>query len=131
MAFCGRGWRRRGDAEGGRTSARRPKSLRPCRGQSVGRALGEAVPSFVAFLAAIFTRSRVTRSSVHGTAHWRETASIAAELLRSEPRADPVVALVFALAHDALRADDLDDSAHGIRERGPRAPAQCGRDSRA
>jgi uncharacterized protein len=75
----------------------------------------DAIPSFPALLRTVTELSPSRHSTVHGVGHWRETAADAVRLLRHVREADPAVALVFALVHDALRADDLDDSAHGIR----------------
>jgi uncharacterized protein len=76
---------------------------------------GPAFRSFPEFLRTVTALSPSRVSTVHGVGHWRETAATAVRLLEAVPDADPAVALVFAVVHDALRADDLDDSAHGVR----------------
>ena len=94
----------------------RPVSAGPVHSQPrARRPLRESIPSFSSFLRAVVAASPSHNSSIHGVTHWRETAAIAVRLLERVTDADSAVPLVFAAVHDALRADDLDDSAHGIR----------------
>jgi uncharacterized protein len=53
-------------------------------------------------------------STIHGSAHWRQVATIGRRLLDGTG-ADPAVVFCFALLHDAARWDDDADPDHGRR----------------
>lgn len=51
----------------------------------------------------------------HGPQHWRCVSRLGIELARETPGADPLVALLFGLFHDAMRENEFDDPEHGPR----------------
>ena len=65
-------------------------------------------------LGLVRARSTSLRSEFHAEDHWRQVASIGVDLA-AETRGDPVVVLVFAVLHDAMRMGDDDDPPHGAR----------------
>jgi uncharacterized protein len=54
-------------------------------------------------------------SFMHGPQHWRCVSLLGIELARETPGADPLVALLFGLFHDAMREGDHEDPEHGPR----------------
>ena len=54
-------------------------------------------------------------SALHGEHHWQCVAAAGAGLAAELPAADPLVVFLFALFHDAMRANDEDDPGHGRR----------------
>src|SRR4051812_28593451 len=73
------------------------------------------IPDFPALLAAVRAAATNLGSCIHGERHWRAVAWIGLHLARATPGADPVLALLFGLFHDARRADDGRDPEHGLR----------------
>ena len=51
----------------------------------------------------------------HGERHWRCVAWNGIELAKRTPGADPLVAFLFGLCHDAMRTDGGEDYEHGPR----------------
>lgn len=68
-----------------------------------------------ALLDAILSRSTGKGSRVHGPAHWAGVAAAGYHLCTMTPEADPLVVLLFALLHDAMRQNDGYDPEHGKR----------------
>lgn len=54
-------------------------------------------------------------SMLHGVGHWQRVALAADLLARDVPGANPWVAFLFAVVHDALRLSDGSDPDHGSR----------------
>ena len=73
------------------------------------------VPDFPSLARAVLRRSTSTASAIHGEEHWRAVSWIGLHLARETPEADPVVALLFGLFHDARRENDGTDPEHGLR----------------
>jgi uncharacterized protein len=67
------------------------------------------------FLAAVNEEPTDGSSPVHGWEHWRQVAAFAVTLARETNGADPLVALLFGLLHDARRWSDGHDPEHGFR----------------
>jgi uncharacterized protein len=66
-------------------------------------------------LAAVRARATGLKSGIHGERHWQCVAHIAGEVAAVVPGADPVVAFLFGLVHDAMRENDGYDPEHGLR----------------
>lgn len=54
-------------------------------------------------------------SALHGPQHWRCVALVGLRLARVTTGADPCVAFLFGLFHDAMRVNDDEDPDHGRR----------------
>lgn len=85
----------------------------------------QAIPDLDALVRAVTAFSPGTRSDIHGPRHWQTVAAFGTILARETPGADPVIALLFGVLHDCLRADDGWDRDHG-RRAGALAPALNG-----
>ena len=68
-----------------------------------------------ALLQAVSARATNLHSSIHGPTHWHSVALAGLHLLGAGERADRPIAFLFALLHDAMRADDGEDPEHGPR----------------
>lgn len=68
-----------------------------------------------AVLEAVLERSTSKASPVHGEGHWRRVAVAGARLCKLTPGADALVALLFAVCHDAMRLSDGHDPHHARR----------------
>jgi uncharacterized protein len=67
------------------------------------------------FLAAVNEEPTDGSSPMHGCEHRRQVAAFAVTLARETNGADPLVALLFGLLHDARRRSDGHDPEHGYR----------------
>jgi uncharacterized protein len=68
-----------------------------------------------ALLAVVMAGATHADSCLHGLDHWRIVARNGLELAAVTPGADPLVAVLFGLFHDAKRLDDGEDPDHGPR----------------
>src|SRR3954447_347398 len=73
------------------------------------------ISDFPALVAAVRAAAANVNSRIHGERHWRAVAWIGLHLARETPGADPVLALLFGLFHDARRENDGWDPEHGLR----------------
>jgi hypothetical protein len=73
------------------------------------------IPSLERLLDATFEGARLRRSGHHGEAHWRRVALGGLDICAKTPGADPFVAVLFGLIHDARRLDEDIDLEHGDR----------------
>jgi uncharacterized protein len=64
---------------------------------------------------AVFSASTRRDSYHHGERHWRAVAHAGLQLAPSLPDCRPLVILVFALFHDAMRENEYRDPEHGLR----------------
>ena len=63
----------------------------------------------------VFAAATMRASRDHGEQHWKAVAWAGLELAQRTPRADPLVVLLFAWFHDALRENEYHDPEHGLR----------------
>jgi uncharacterized protein len=105
----------------GRSLAPTPGVPRPIPQELVSRGsdrvaadVRQSLPSFAQLLRVVLAR-RSSRSAVHGTQHWLQTAATGHRIVQRVPEADAAVVLVFAVVHDALRHGDGSDPDHGAR----------------
>lgn len=75
----------------------------------------QAIPDIDRLVEAVEERSPLHASYIHGDQHWRAVAEVGLRLLADERKADPVVVLLFAIFHDAMRQNENDDPGHGQR----------------
>jgi len=87
--------------------------------------LRQAIPDPDALVRTVTAFSPISDSEIHGPQHWQTVAAFGTILARETAGADPVVALLFGVLHDCLRADDGWDRDHG-RRAGALAPALNG-----
>lgn len=64
---------------------------------------------------AVFSASTGGDSYHHGERHWRAVAHAGLQLAPSLPGSRPLVILLFALFHDAMRENEYTDPEHGLR----------------
>jgi uncharacterized protein len=83
--------------------------------QEVMTTLKHVIPDPDALVRTVAAFSPSSGSEIHGQQHWQTVAAFATILARQTPGADPVVALLFGILHDCLRADDGWDKDHGRR----------------
>lgn len=75
----------------------------------------KVIPDLERLLDAVYERSPLHRSYVHGDQHWRAVAEVGLRLLEDERKADRMVVFLFALFHDAMRQNEHADPGHGRR----------------
>lgn len=73
------------------------------------------VDAYRSLIAAVRSRSSCAASDVHGERHWRAVAEIGLVISSQTRGCDPLIVVLFALFHDALRRQDGDDPGHGLR----------------
>jgi uncharacterized protein len=66
------------------------------------------------FLVELFAGSPAHGSAFHGVRHWLAVATNAAELAEATEGANPYLAVLFALLHDAARTAEADEPEHGV-----------------
>lgn len=66
-------------------------------------------------LDATYEDSRLRKSDHHGEGHWRRVALGGLDICTKTPGADPFIAVLFGLLHDARRMDEDIDLEHGER----------------
>ncbi len=71
-------------------------------------------PNLPAVLDAVRILSPLRTSPIHGEEHWRRVATNGLELAGAVG-ADPLVAVLFGIFHDAMRFDEYRDEEHGKR----------------
>ena len=71
--------------------------------------------ALIALAALVGSRATNKGSTLHGPQHWRCVSLVGIRLARLTPGADPLVASLFGLFHDAGRVNDGDDPDHGRR----------------
>ena len=76
---------------------------------------GMTKTQFFALVQAVEVRSTNLKSACHGPQHWRCVSHVGLQLASSVDGADPLVALLFGLFHDAMRVNDDHDPQHGLR----------------
>jgi uncharacterized protein len=64
---------------------------------------------------AVFSASTRRDSYHHGERHWRAVAHAGLQVAPSFPNCRPLVILLFALFHDAMRENEYHDPDHGLR----------------
>jgi uncharacterized protein len=74
-----------------------------------------AIPDIDRLVAAVHERAPLHHSYIHGDQHWRAVAEVGLRLLPDNRRAEPLVVFLFALFHDAMRVNDVEDPGHGQR----------------
>jgi uncharacterized protein len=75
----------------------------------------KAIPDVARLVDAVHERSPLHGSYVHGDQHWRAVAEVGLRLLPEVRRADPLVVFLFALFHDSMRVNEVEDPGHGQR----------------
>jgi uncharacterized protein len=75
----------------------------------------KTIPDIDRLVAAIHERSPLHRSYIHGDQHWRAVAEVGLRLLSENRKADPMVVFLFALFHDSMRENEVEDPGHGRR----------------
>jgi uncharacterized protein len=70
---------------------------------------------FTLLCEAVFSASTRRDSYHHGERHWRAVAHAGLQLAPSLPNCRPLVILLFALFHDAMRENEYHDPEHGRR----------------
>jgi uncharacterized protein len=75
----------------------------------------KAIPDIGRLICAVHERSPLHGSYIHGDQHWRAVAEVGLRLLPGERKADPLVVFLFALFHDSMRVNEVDDPGHGAR----------------
>lgn len=73
------------------------------------------VPDLDALVDAVMSGATHAGSLIHGPSHWLIVSRNGIDLAGLTPGADPLVAYLFGLIHDAKRFDDGRDSEHGPR----------------
>jgi len=73
------------------------------------------IPSLDRLIDATFDGALLRHSALHGEGHWRRVALGGLAICTRTPQADPVVAVLFGLLHDARRLDEDVDLEHGTR----------------
>lgn len=63
----------------------------------------------------VFAASPLRDSYHHGERHWRAVAHAGLHLAPQVDNCDPVIVLLFALFHDAMRENEYSDPEHGLR----------------
>jgi uncharacterized protein len=71
--------------------------------------------AFLNLVRTVEKRAPLVNSPDHGAHHWRLVAVTGADLIKTEPAADPLVVLLFALFHDSQRENEYVDPEHGAR----------------
>ena len=75
----------------------------------------QGIPSLARLLDATYDGSRLRKSDLHGEDHWRRVALGGLDICAKTPGADPFIAILFGLLHDARRVDENIDIEHGER----------------
>jgi uncharacterized protein len=72
-------------------------------------------PGLKAVLAETQKAFKLGVRSDHGPNHWRQVERLGIALCKANPKADKEVVRLFALIHDHLRENEMDDPLHGHR----------------
>jgi uncharacterized protein len=86
--------------------------------RAVGDLLAEVTPDPERLIGVVVARSTSVGFRLHGERHWRAVAATGIVLASETSGADPRIAFLFGLLHDALRASDAWDPEHGVRGAG-------------
>jgi uncharacterized protein len=73
------------------------------------------VPDLDRLIAAVHERSPLHQSYIHGDQHWRAVAEVGLKLTADVRRADAMVVFLFAVFHDSMRVNEVEDPGHGQR----------------
>lgn len=74
------------------------------------------------------TAFKLSQRSDHGPFHWRQVDRLGIALCKANPKADKEVVRLFALIHDHLRENEMEDPLHGHRaaKAAPAILEKCG-----
>ncbi|MEA2492602.1 MAG: uncharacterized protein QOJ29_513 [Thermoleophilaceae bacterium] len=75
----------------------------------------KTIPDLDRLLDTVLERSLLHTSYIHGDPHWRAVAEVGLRLLDDQRGADRMVVFLFALFHDAMRVNEVEDPGHGQR----------------